>query len=92
MASLRGNSLSLERRERLLGMTNGEYDYTKLRRGLVKLFPDRIIITKKRCEPSGGDRKFQPRKLQPRVRGGFSRGGRRGRFCYECLEANAGDS
>ena len=37
------SNLDHERQERLPGYTGGEYDYVKIRRGLVKFFPDHNI-------------------------------------------------
>ena len=53
------SALSLERQERLLGLSDGEYDYAKIRRGLVKLFPDHIIAGERRAEPRPFQRTFQ---------------------------------
>ena len=65
--------MSLERQERLLGLSDGEYDYAYIRRGLATLFPDHIIA---------GERRDAPKKLTfPEYRpsrGRFGKGGGRG--------------
>ena len=38
MVPCKKTALSFERQERLLGLSDGEYGYAKIRRGLVKLF------------------------------------------------------
>ena len=89
---LEKSALSLERQERLLGLSDGEYDNAKIRRGLVKLFPGHIIAGEKRDAP----KKLTFPEYRP-SRGRFGKGGGtgnnynhgdRGRFVEH--EANEG--
>ena len=84
------SNLTTERQERLLGHTEGEYEYRAVRRGLLKLFPDTVILQEKRQDPMGrGGGKGAPGKPSQKFGGRWGNRGRdhrTGRFQAHAAE------
>ena len=69
---LEKSSLTQERKERVLGAAEGEYEFAAIRGALIKLFPDTTISQEKRSAPDrkpvdrGPNDRFKNRFREPR--------------------------
>ena len=76
------SNLTLERQERVLGATEGEYEFAAIRGALIKLFLDTIISQEKRSVPDRKPSHVSDRKPNNRLKNRFRkpRDGKSGRY------------
>ena len=85
------SNLTLERQERVLGASKGEYEFAATRGALIKLFPDSLVNQEKRSPPDRMPGHVTDRRTNDRFRNRFRkpRDGRTGR--YTAHETHAHD-